>query len=86
MNRDGFLGTKVMNIRGTIYSVIDVIRFESNIMGAIHAGTPCTDAENLMREFADAFGIQGLRFSLKQLAAIGRVALRALQPIKDSIV
>jgi len=55
-------------------------------MGAIHAGTPCTDAEKLMREFADAFGIQELRFYLKQLEAIGRVALRALQPIKDSIV
>lgn len=86
VSRDQFLKTTVLSIRGKRYSIRDIILFEANIMGGVHAGSPKELKEQTLKKINSLYGIDGTRSSLLQLKAIARVILKALEPLKIQIL
>jgi len=46
--RDRFFATMVLMIVGKPYSVREIILFEANVMGGVHAGSPRTDKDRVL--------------------------------------
>ena len=86
ITRDQFLKITVLAIRGKRYTIRDLILFEANIMGGVHAGTSKTLKAEALQEINSIYEIGGLRGSLLQLKAIARVVLKALEPLRDRIM
>ena len=85
LSRDQFLASVIVAADGHRYSVRDVIAFEANIMGAIHAGSADTEKEKVLRRTEEIFRVGGYPSSLGQLKAIGRVVSRALKPLRNAV-
>jgi hypothetical protein len=86
LNRDQFFKISVLTINGKEYTIKDVVLFEANIMGAVHAGTPKNEKENVLKALNDNLSVGGYSTSLRQLKAIGRVILKTLSPLRSKIV
>jgi hypothetical protein len=86
VNLKNFLHTVVLRSNGVDYTIKDVILLEANIMGGIHAGSPRSEREREFAKIGEMFSIGGLAASLRQLTAISRVTLAALQPLRDAII
>lgn len=86
LTRDKFFKVVVLTISGKEYTIKDVILFEANIMGGVHAGTPKSEKEKVLKALNDLLSIGGYAASLKQLQSIGRVILKALIPLKEKII
>jgi len=85
LSRDQFFQETVAIIFGRIYTVREVIQFEANIAGAVHAGSPKTDKEKALHELGQTLGIGGYGPALRQLLAIARVSLKALAPLRNTV-
>ncbi|OGW33706.1 MAG: hypothetical protein A2X58_04160 [Nitrospirae bacterium GWC2_56_14] len=85
LTRDQFFKVAVLAINGKEYTIRDVILFEANIMGGVHAGMPKSEAEIILKTLNDQMSIGGYASSLRQLKAIGRVVLKALDPLTQNI-
>ncbi len=72
VNRDVFFSTMVLIIEGKPYSVREIILFEANVMGGIHAGAPKTDKEKALSEINTLYVGGDTRAATRQLQAIGR--------------
>jgi hypothetical protein len=86
VSRDQFLKTTVLSICGKRYSIKDIILFEANIMGGIHAGMPEKEKEQALQQVNSIYEIEASRGSLLQLKAIARVVLKALEPLRIQIL
>jgi len=82
---DGFLAAKVLASEGKTYTVKDLVQFEANIMGGVHAGTPREQKEHVLDSLGRLFEMGGYRVSLRQLKAICRVALRGLAELRQDV-
>ena len=85
VNRDQFFGTMVLMIEGKPYSVREIILFEANVMGGVHAGSPRTDKDKVLATINEMYRVGGSRAGLRQLQSISRVILKALQPLRDAV-
>lgn len=83
VSRDEFYKICVLTTDGKKYSIREIILFEANVMGAVHAGTPQTEGEAALFEIEKLFRVGGYAPSLRQLKAIGRVVLKALAPLRE---
>jgi hypothetical protein len=86
VSRDQFLKTTVLSVYGKRYSIKDIILFEANIMGGIHAGATKEVKEHALEQINRIYEVQSSRGSLLQLKAIARVVLKALEPLKVQIL
>jgi hypothetical protein len=86
VTRDELLATVVVISNGSSHSVRDVVLFEANVMGAIHAGSAKEDKDRVFLELNSALAIGGHRVSLRQLKAISRVVLRGLEPLRQAVM
>ena len=86
ITRDQFFKTTVLAIRGKRYTIKDLVLFEANIMGGIHAGTSKTIKEQALQKINSIYEIGDSRGSLLQIKAISRVTLKALEPLRDCIM
>ncbi len=84
-NRDQFFQTVVTIVNDHQYSVREIVMFESNVMGAVHAGSPKTDKEHALKQVDSAFAVGGYASSLRQLQAIARVVLKSLAPLRIAV-
>ena len=82
LSRDQFFSETVTVIFGRVYSVRDIIQFEANVAGAVHAGAPKSDKEKALHELGASLGVGGYSPSLRQLLAIARVSLKALGSLR----
>lgn len=85
LSRDKFFKVIVLIINGKEYTVKDVVLFEAHIMGGVHAGSPKTEKENVLKTLNDQLSIGGYTSSLRQLQAIGRIIIKALLPLTQHI-
>jgi|SRR5438132_8135897 len=79
---EDFLRLVVLRSGDTSFTIKDLIKFEANVMGGIHAGSPRTETEQHLRMITDMYSIQGIPGCLRQLKAIARVVLKAVDPLK----
>ena len=85
LSRDQFFQTVVAIAFGPTFTVKDVIQFEANVAGGVHAGAPKTEKEKALHTMGQHFGLGGYAPSLRQLLAIARVCLKALAPLRAAI-
>lgn len=84
INRDNFFKTPILLVKGKEYSIKDIIQYEAHVMGGVHAGSPKSDKDEILKKIENLF-VGGYRPSLRQLKAIARVVLKAIKPLKESI-
>ncbi|MDP2018019.1 hypothetical protein [Hydrogenophaga sp.] len=85
-NRDQLLSTVVAIVEGRSYTLRDVVLFEANVMGGVHAGSAREDKETVLQALNTQLTMGGHRASLRQLQAISRVVLRGLEPLRSAVV
>jgi len=85
LGRDQFFKIIVLVIDGKKYTIKDVVLFEANIMGGVHAGTPKSEKDKILKTLNDQLFINGYATSLRQLKAIGRVIIKALVPLTQHV-
>lgn len=85
LTRDQFFQQTVAIVFGRVFSIKDVVLFEANVAGAVHAGAPRTEKEKALQEVGVALGIGGYPMALRQLLAIARVSLKALAPLRAAV-
>lgn len=85
MTRAQFFSMVVMSLGDKEYSIGDVIRFEANVMGGVHAGSPVDEKEKALAEISGFLSGGGYSPSLRQLKAVGRIIIRALQPLRERV-
>ncbi len=66
-------------------SVLDIIKYEANVGGGVHAGAPRRDRDVSVKEMNAAFTVGGYAPSLRQLQAIGRVVVRGLAELGNRV-
>jgi hypothetical protein len=82
---DGFLGHKILYLRGQARSVSDVIKHAAHVAGGVHRTENPSERQKLISDYAASISIGGLPGAIRQLQAIGRVALRGLRPLIEAI-
>ena len=82
---DQLFACVLLTVNGHQFTLREVVLFEANVMGAVHAGPPREEKERALAEINDYFAIGGYRASLRQLCAIGRVVLRGLAALRAAI-
>jgi hypothetical protein len=85
LNRDQFLKWQVMFVDGHYVTIHDVIDQLAHIEGGVHVGTAKTGKEKALAEAGKTFGIGGLPAGIRMTAAIARVVLKALRPLRDQV-
>jgi hypothetical protein len=84
LTRDQFFRTEVAVINSHVYTARDVVAFQANVMGGVHAGSPKTEMEHALKQIDETIAVGGYASSLRQLKAIGRVVLRTLTPLREA--
>jgi hypothetical protein len=82
---DGFLAHKVIILRQASHSVADVIRFAANVAGGVHHDQKPKEAQKILADYGAMFGLGGLPAGIRQLQAIGRVTLKGLSPLIETV-
>lgn len=85
VNRDQLLSTVLAIVEGKSYSLRDIVLFEANVMGGVHAGSPKEEKEKVLQIINNGLAIGGYRTSLRQLQAISRVVLKGLEPLRVAV-
>jgi hypothetical protein len=85
VNRDQLLATVLAIVNGKSYSLRDIVLFEANVMGGVHAGSPKEEKERVLQSINGTLAIGGHRASLRQLQAVGRVVLKGLEPLRVAV-
>ena len=83
--RDQFFQTVVTVLNSHAYTVREIILFEANVVGAVHAGSTKTDKETVLKQFDSEIFVGGYGSSLRQLLAIARVVLKSLAPLRKAM-
>ena len=71
---------------GKAHTLRDIVLFEANVMGGVHAGSPKEEKEKVLHSINSSLAVGGYRGSLRQLQAIGRVVLKGLEPLRAEVV
>lgn len=85
VTRDKLLATPVLMVKGVKYSVRDVILYEANVMGGVHAGSPTQVREHALAGVRNIYIGGDTRASLRQLKSIARVILKGIRPLHDAV-
>jgi hypothetical protein len=85
MTRGQFFAMVVLAIEEKEYTVAEIVKFEAYVMGGVHPGSASSTKEASLEELNKLFRVGGYAASLRQLQAIGRVVLRALEPLREKV-
>jgi hypothetical protein len=85
LSRDQFFKKAVSMVNGHTYTIKDVVLFEANVAGAVHASAPRNEKERALQVIGETLCIGGYEPSIRQLQAIARVSLKALAPLRIAI-
>ena len=87
INQDNFLSTRICKFKGEFITVKDIIKFASNVLGAVHRRDPDPKkrheiAINLLRRFVK---INNIELPLYQLKPIANITLKGLNVLHNEI-
>jgi hypothetical protein len=85
LTRDQFFQSLVAIVGGHSYTIRDIVLFEANVVGAVHAGAPKTDKESALHQIDSQISVGGYGSALRQLLAIARVCLKTLSPLRQAV-
>jgi hypothetical protein len=79
---DAFLNTPVQSLGDETFTVLDVIKHQANIGGGVHVSKPENGREEALSQAEEMYRVGGLPPTLRHLRPIGRVVLKALDPLR----
>jgi hypothetical protein len=82
---EGFLGHKMLYLKGKPHSVRDVITHGANVAGGVHRTTNPEERHKLIADFSKSISLGGMPGAIRVLQAIGRVTLRGLRPLIEAV-
>jgi hypothetical protein len=82
---DRLLSAVVMVSGDHQHTIHDLIDHVSHIDGIIHAGAPSDDQERSLADLRQFMFIAGNPSGVRTIAAVGRVVLRALEPLRQAV-
>jgi len=85
VSRDKFFKKQIGYYEGKFYTVKDVVKYVSNIMGGVHFDTPSNEVEIALEKIKNFILFGDLNTPLRSLRAIGRIVLKSLNPLKDKV-
>lgn len=85
VSRDGLLSQMVMVYRGREITARDLIRYVAHSAGGVHFGPPKTEEEAAAQSVARVMTVTGYPAGSRTLLAIGRVTMRALEPLRVQV-
>jgi hypothetical protein len=85
VSRKDFLATRVMLVRDREITVKDILSHTANVAGAVHRGNPRDVSQETLQYLEGQISVGGYPADVRSLQAIGRVVLRALQPLRDKV-
>lgn len=86
VGRDGFLDSMVCYVFGQSVSVRDIVTFEANVAGGVHApNAPDTEPHKQLDALRQQVVVKGQSVSLYHLRNIAKIVLNALGPLKEAI-
>ena len=85
LGRDAFFSIVVARVGGHQFSVREIVLFEANVVGAVHAGAPKKEKEQALYEIDRVLSFGGYASALRQLRSIARVVLRAVEPLRERV-
>lgn len=86
VNKDQLLKRQIMIINGEAVTVLDLIKFLSNVQGGVHAGRPENIKETTLQEAQKYLGIGGLPAGIRSILSISRVVVKGLEPLRVAVV
>jgi hypothetical protein len=85
LSRDQFFQKLVTIVGEHALTVREIVLFEANVVGAVHAGAPRSEKEKALHDLERSISIGGYAASLRQLLAIARVCLKAMEPLRNTV-
>ena len=85
LKRDQFSKIIIAIVAPKTFTLKDIVLFEANIMGGIHAGSSTKDKEKVLEAFNSTTSIGGYRPSLRQLKSIDRVIHKAHDSLYEKV-
>ena len=85
VNKDQLLRRQIMIINGEMITVLDLIKFLSNVQGGVHAGKPENIKEATLKEAQRYLGIGGLPAGIRSILSISRVIIKGLEPLRTVV-
>lgn len=82
---DGFLSHPVVYLKGKPHSVRDIIKHCAEVLGGVHLTNNPKERQKLLANYSAEFSIGGLPGATRQMAAVGRVALKGFAPLINAI-
>jgi hypothetical protein len=83
---DSFLATVIMIVAGKAYSVKALIDQVAYVDGGVHLDESVTGERKLLAGARDQFFVMGIAVTQHPLTVIGRIVLRALEPLRHVIL
>ena len=85
VNRDGLLSYLIHKSAGHNFTIREIVLFEANIMGAVHADAPREEKLKALQRMNEFIGDTSDRASLYQLRGVGRVILKGLDELRQAV-
>jgi len=86
LNRNQFLAATVGLIRGIPVTIKDVILYEAHSVGGVHRSAPKGEPAKTIADSEGIVSLEGCEPPLRQLKAIGNIALKALMPLRNEVL
>ena len=81
VDRKTFLGLTILVVEGCPVSVVELIKHIAYVHGLTHPGKPQTQMDEDLLAWRRILEFGGAAAGMKEIAAIGRVACRGLEPL-----
>lgn len=85
LGRKEFFQHIVIVTSGHAHTLKEVIRYVAHVAGAVHIGSPESAKEQALHDVDKLFLLGGHSMAIRQLLAVSRVILKALQPLRQAV-
>jgi hypothetical protein len=84
LNRDQFLGYAVVFVKGSFYTVRDIIDHCANVLGGVHFGPARGESQETLSKLRN-IRVDGSSVSGRQLLSILKVVREGLEPLTEKV-
>jgi hypothetical protein len=85
LSRDQMLARIILHHDGADFTVAEVIKYLANVAGGVHSGDRVDEKERTLAAVREHFRFHDLSVVLGSLLAVGRVVIKGLKPLRDTV-
>ena len=85
LSRKEFFQHVLIVTSGHAHTLKEIIRYVAHVAGGVHVGTPEDVKERALHSVDQLFIVGGHSMAIRQLLAVSRVILKALEPLRQAV-